>query len=390
MAGRLLALDGLRGGLALYVLAGHTLPFLALPPMLGSLRSAFSHGHAAVALFFMLSGLVILSSVERASSQPRPVTRFLLARAGRLLPVYGAALALAVVALSLGNPFTAMPWLPTGSAARDMMESAWPADWPLHLAGHALLLQGLLPPALLPDATFSILGPAWSLSTEWQFYALASLAMAALGERATDPRALSAWVILLLLLGLIGIASAGLPPSWQCGRGFLPKESWFFALGIASFALQRQPTAASARILMAVTLAAACVMSGIETKPAAALAPLVWLLCFACQHPALAPAFGRAVLNAGYRLLTAPMLLWTGRISYPLYLSHAPVQRLLMLWLAPRAEGDWHRFTLSFAGPAIALPLLVALILHHGLEKPLRFRLSLYASASNTSAAGPL
>jgi peptidoglycan/LPS O-acetylase OafA/YrhL len=107
-------------------------------------------------------------------------------------------------------------------------------------------------------------------------------------------------------------------------------------------------------------------------------------------------------LHLGYRLLTSRLLLWAGRLSYSLYLIHAPVQRLLMLWLAPHANGDWSRFTLSFLGPAIALPLLAALAVHKIVEEPcrgwthrramrdapLRVRLPLYASGSNTSAAG--
>ena len=391
MANRLLALDGLRGALALYVLAGHTTPFLDLPPALAALRPALSHGHAAVALFFILSGLVILGSIARAASQPRPVAHFLLARAVRLLPVYGIALVLAAIALGLGNPFPDMPWLLADSPAHQMMESGWPADWPGHLASHALLLQGLLPPALLPDATFSILGPAWSLSTEWQFYVLAALALATCGRRVTEPAHLRVWVIALLLLGVLGLAMAALPPSWQAGRGFLPCESWFFALGIASFAQQNPHTASiRTRIVFAATLVAACVMSGIETRWATGLAPLIWAVILGCQNPGWAPLAARPLLHLGQRLLTTPVLLWVGRLSYPLYLTHAPVQRMLMLWLAPQAGGDWGRFTLSFVGPAIALPLLVALILHHSLEKPLRLRPMLSASASNTSAAGPL
>ncbi len=141
-------------------------------------------------------------------------------------------------------------------------------------------------------------------------------------------------------------------------------------------------------------------MGWIEANPASALIPLAWLLCLACQAPSLAPSITQAGLRLGYRLLTWPFLLWAGRISYPLYLTHMPVQRLLMLWLAPRADGDWSRFTLSYAGPAIALPLLVALIVHHMVEEPWRRRSHkgprpapplnqpLCASESNTSAAG--
>ncbi|MCB8879185.1 acyltransferase [Acidisoma cellulosilytica] len=400
MVGRFLALDGLRGLLALYILLGHTIPFLDLPPALAGLGDLLSHGRAAVALFFVLSGLVILGSIEKFATLPHPTARFLLARAGRLIPVYALALALAALALSLGDPFPAMGWLSPGGAAHDIVESGWPHSALWHVMAHALLLQGLLPPALLPNAEFSILGPAWSLSTEWQFYALAGLALASFGRRVTSTVGLRYCVTTLLLLGILGLGNDALPAEWQFGRAFLPQEAWYFALGIASFGLMRRPDDRAARILVALTLTASCIMSGVGTNPAAVLVPLAWVLCLICQNPTRAPSVVRAACHWGYRLLTSPILLWAGRMSYALYLTHAPVQRLLMLWLAPRADGDWHRFTLSFMGPAIALPLLVALVVHHRWEEPVRhwsqrratakdaFRLRPYASDSNTSAAG--
>jgi peptidoglycan/LPS O-acetylase OafA/YrhL len=169
MKARLRALDGLRGVLALYILLGHTAPFLRLPPACGGVAAALSHGRGAVELFFVLSGMVILRSLGAGSARVN-AGPFLAARAGRLLPVYALALALAVVALSCGNPFAAMPYLLGSAAARDIAETVWPRPWLAHLAAHMTLTQGALPPALLPDAEFTILGPAWSLSTEWQFY----------------------------------------------------------------------------------------------------------------------------------------------------------------------------------------------------------------------------
>lgn len=54
---RLECLDGLRGVLAVYVMLGHMAPFAALPSWIAG---SLSHGGAAVDVFFMLSGLVIL------------------------------------------------------------------------------------------------------------------------------------------------------------------------------------------------------------------------------------------------------------------------------------------------------------------------------------------
>ena len=66
-----------------------------------------------------------------------------------------------------------MPWAGQSAAA------IWPVGLPpafgWHLLAHILLLQGVLPQGLLPYAYVTLLGPAWSLSTEWQFYLLIGL-----------------------------------------------------------------------------------------------------------------------------------------------------------------------------------------------------------------------
>jgi peptidoglycan/LPS O-acetylase OafA/YrhL len=402
MSNRFLAMDGLRGLLALYILAGHTVPFIDLPPALSALKAVLSHGHAAVAVFFVLSGLVILSSVDRFSDLSQPALRFLMARARRLMPVYLLALIVSAFALSLGDPLSTMPWLPRDGGAREILATGWPTQWFWHIASHALLLQGLLPPALLPDAAFSILGPAWSLSTEWQFYALVTVTLMIRASRGTTDIRLRNTTLALLLLGLFGLGTGLLPSRWQCGRAFLPQEAAYFALGVASLALLRGPSAPLARWLFIGTLIATCLTSLAATNRATIVIPLVWTGCLAIQNPILAPSCIRAGLCLGYRLLTSPGLLWAGRISYSLYLTHAPIQRLLMLWLAPGADGDWSRFTASFLGPAIALPLLVALAVHHTVEERCHrwsrrratekgvsmFKWPLYGSGSNTSAAG--
>ena len=54
---RLECLDGLRGALAIYVMLGHMAPFATMPAWL---QRALSHGGAAVDVFFILSGFVII------------------------------------------------------------------------------------------------------------------------------------------------------------------------------------------------------------------------------------------------------------------------------------------------------------------------------------------
>jgi peptidoglycan/LPS O-acetylase OafA/YrhL len=381
MAGRLRALDGLRGLLALYILAGHTVPFLSLPARLGWIGGIVAHGRGAVDLFFILSGMVILRSLDGGNLSQVSARSFLAARAGRLLPVYGLALSFAAAVLCLGDPFAAMGWLPPTGAAHDIAEAHWPQPWLAHLAAHATLTQGLLPPALLPNAEFSILGPAWSLSTEWQFYLLVA-ALVALAARHRIRATVPAIVLGLILLGLLGIATDLLPQDWRLGRAFLPREAWYFALGVASHGLLAAPGRNRSRLLYLLASIAAAAL-GCETRLGAALIPVLWSLCLLCEA-AVIPRFVRPLRW----VLTTPPMLWFGAISYPLYLIHAPVQRLFMLALAPFADGSWSTFTWIWGPPAILVPILVAYTLHRWVEVPFWRRSRSWAAALPNATHG--
>lgn len=391
MSYRMRALDGLRGLLALYILAGHTVPFLWLPPDCGWLAGLVSHGRAAVDLFFALSGLVILRALEQDDrpGQLGPVP-FLALRAGRLLPVYAIALGLACLGLAAGNPFAVMPWLGPDSPAHAVLEAQWPPQPAWHLATHLLLLHGVLPPLLLPGGEYAILGPAWSLSTEWQFYTLIALCLGAAPRLLTQGGARA--TILVLLLGALGCGIAALPAPWQFGHAFLPREAWYFALGMASHALlSGRMRAGDFAIILTGTIG----LSGITGGLGAMAVPIVWVVCLRAEQPK------NGVDRAWRQLLLAPPLLWCGRMSYSLYLIHAPVQRFLMLAIAPWSGGNERLFTLLWILPGVLLPLLAAALIHRGVEEPVRLwsrtrilgaarpRVTPFGSGSNTSAAGP-
>src|SRR4051794_11636844 len=120
---RLECLDGLRGVLAVYVMLGHMAPFSALPAWI---VVPLSHGGAAVDVFFILSGLVILRSLEGCAFQARP---FLISRTARIFPVFLVMLAIGVTVQPLPANFQAMPWVAPDSLALDIWSQGWPAAW---------------------------------------------------------------------------------------------------------------------------------------------------------------------------------------------------------------------------------------------------------------------
>ena len=206
---RLECLDGLRGVLAVYVMVGHMAPFSALPDWTIRL---LSHGGAAVDVFFVLSGMVIVRSLESHGYAARP---FLVARVARIFPVYLAMFAVAVAAQAVPVSFAAMPWIGPDSLARDIWASGWPAHWGVEIAAHLTMTHGLFPNGVLPDVWVSFLGAAWSLSTEWQFYVLA-LVWGRLGPRLPRVGGLAAFLMVLAGAGLVW--DLGAPEAWRFSR----------------------------------------------------------------------------------------------------------------------------------------------------------------------------
>jgi peptidoglycan/LPS O-acetylase OafA/YrhL len=325
---RLARMDGLRGVLAVYVMLGHALPLAALPDWV---QAPFSHGEAAVDLFFALSGLVIAQSLARFQGRFAP---FMAARARRLLPVYFVALAFGIGVTALGDPLAAAPW--AGQAARDIFAPALPPNLLAHVVAHLTLTQGIIPQAWLPYAYVTLLGPAWSLSTEGQFYALIGWA----GPRAL-PRLALALLLAALVWHMLGLGT-------YFSRAALPDAAAYFALGIASALLLRGEDTA----LFGGCLAGACAVAGAGK----AIIPLLWAVAML----ALARPWGRVLEHRA--------LLALGAISYPLYLINEPVERLAAL-----AVGAGHGpvlFTLLYLPLALGGALAAALLLHRLVEEP--------------------
>ena len=165
-------------------------------------------------------------------------------------------------------------------------------------------------------------------------------------------------------LALAGRVYAGFAPSsWQFGRAFLPNQAAYFALGIAAARLWRG-TGGKPLFLVALAVAIGIGLShgtGGWGAIGKALPPLVWVLALAAQR---APA--NRFLRPFAHVLGHPVLLWLGAISYPLYLVNEPAQRALALMLG---GADPAQFALLWGGLAIAVPVGLAAVLHHAVER---------------------
>jgi len=367
---RMRCLDGLRGLLACYVMLSHTLPFAPLPAWLHWL---FQHGGAAVDVFFILSGLVIVQSLDNFGYRARP---FLIARVARIYPVFLVVFALAVAVQPLATGFERMAWIDADSPARYIWSGGWPANWRVFVVTHLTMTHGLFPNGVVPDVWVGFLGAAWSLSTEWQFYLLALLIGARLGLRGM------AWAFLAVSVAAIAWQQE-VPAAWQFSRAFLPNKAQYFALGVVSAVVVREGWKSYWPVFVGVLVLCAA-QGGIDKL----LPPLAWTLCLAVQcsilpRPLREGAGGRGLgrgsidplsLSSPLRWVAAVLqsrsLVWLGAVSYCTYLVNEPVQKLLGVALAMLAHGDATLFTALWIPGAIILPILAAWWLHEWIELP--------------------
>lgn len=352
---RLECLDGLRGLLAVYVMLSHMAPFAMLPAWIAH---PLSHGGAAVDVFFMLSGLVIVGSLDKYQHQPRP---FLIARAARIYPVFLVVFAFAIIVQPLPRGLEAMTWLPPDGLARGLWAEGWPNHWPVDVLAHLTMTHGLFPNFTFPYIWVSLLGAAWSLSTEWQFYVLALWFGRCWGTWPGGLRKM-AWA-------LLGIAAVGwvwhalTPETWGFSRAFLGNKGHYFALGVVSALIVRDRASGwPAYIPVLVATLALCWLHG---GPVKLLPPLLWTLCLTIQ---LWPHLLGFSLPA--RVLRSAPMQWLGALSYCIYLTNEPIQKLFGITLVWLVQGDALLFTAIWLPGAFLLPLLASAWLHRWVELP--------------------
>ena len=345
------ALTGLRFFAALHVALYH-----AVRPLLrhadDPLTSLMAAGPAAVTLFFVLSGFVLVHSATDVDHVPlRP---FLAARFARIVPVYLLALVLVV---------------PLGIAARARGLVVDPlGGWSL-----ALVATGLQ--AFVPDAALRWNAPAWSVSCELFFYALLPFVLpllARLPRRALARSATVAWVlglvapVLYLVVDPDGLhgPQPGDDGLWLHVVQFNPLlrlpdfivgvvVGWWWRRG------GRLPTSSLSWAALA-AIFGTVVVAGVSAVPRllvhnGLLAPLfaVMILAFATTSGPLTS------------LLSSAPAVRLGEASYALYLLHVPA----MMWATAAHKG---RLEPAVAVVVVLATIPVGLVLNVLFERPLR------------------
>jgi peptidoglycan/LPS O-acetylase OafA/YrhL len=320
---RLRELDSLRGIAACLVLLYH-FSYQNDPQKVWPFRIPW--GHFGVELFFVISGFVILMTIERSGR----VSEFVISRVTRLYPAYWCALLFTTAVLLLLVPSEVHP---------------------VQFVANLTMMQTLV---RIP----SIDGSYWTLAVEMVFYG-----WIVVWFRFRDVRRPIEWYCLGWMGVTAAIRAAFLLKHMEMPRlfatPFLLNYSQFFAIGICQYRLYTR----QANALTGVTIAAGCLMSlfgGADTSlnPGPVVYLIVTCVVTACVYLAS---------QSRLSLLRNPVLLFFGDISYPLYLIHQRVGEEVSSWTRAHHWPEWVSI------PSIlALLVTVAWLIHDRVEVPAR------------------
>lgn len=327
-------LTALRGIVALWVVVYHLVGSLEASGLTdgpnGALANLTRGGQFGVDIFFMLSGYVITMSYEQ-----RGYLSFVGRRCARIFPLH------VVVMLAMAVGVTAIARL--GVTPRD--EKYFSAD----TFGFALTLTNTwfgLPP--------SWNNPTWSLSVEFGIYLAFPMLFALLPKTGACRLAVMAACLLAdsATLSLIGFSITGVGAMLRgvlgfCAGAMLRLGGW--NAGICS------PTAIGAAILLLCALGQ------------------YWLAVFPAALLIITLADVRRRNSAFWLMSSAPMV-WLGRISFSVYLTHVPLL-ILFTVVAKRSGGVANGHVYVSALAFVSIVILVASVTFVIVERPSRILL---------------
>ena len=355
--GRLLEFEGLRGLLSWWVVVCHILQQAGYNEAgLGRGLRVLIHGDYAVEVFILLSGFVIHKLWH---DKHEPYTVFITRRFLRLWPAYAVCLlgALAVrpcIAVILAHAPLGVP--PASTEHLAALQQNWQHEedhFAGHLLAHAPMLHSAIPESILPLSSVALLGPAWSISLEWQFYLIAPLLFWFLQKGGSF-----AWLIFAGVAG-VGWMLRYSPPLniWFPMEAFLPQKLLLFGVGMISHQVWASQEVSAERAAPALFGLAVLVLFISLSIPLA-----LWIAVLASVF-ASQGWLKSALTSAPFQFL--------GRISYSTYLGH-----MLVLWAVqplifralPAINAPQMLITLFVVG--VPLILLLSALLHRWIEAP--------------------
>jgi peptidoglycan/LPS O-acetylase OafA/YrhL len=342
--------EGLRGAMASWVVLGHA--FSALPVGTDGLRGSL-YNVEAVDVFIALSGFVIFSLLDR--QQNTSYFQYIVARFFRIFPVYFLVLILSTICLKF-DQYAIMNY-PGGTETpkRLMLISVAQRNLAPHFLAHLTMLQGLIPGRFLRDSSFTLVGQAWSISVEWQFYLIAPFLFMWIST-------LRRWQS-LVALGLV--ATGSMIYGHFTDSGFAGNNMGMFAIGFASYFFYRSDFSKINVNLIRIGFVAVAFF-GFFVQQSHFIGLAVWLSAFY----AVIAARRSGGQNLITRVFLLPPVLYVGRVSYSLYLVHMQVLFALM-WFFRDISVPVQIQYVALPAVCLATAIAVSAVVHHTIEAPL-------------------
>ncbi|MEJ3745059.1 acyltransferase [Actinomycetes bacterium KLBMP 9797] len=342
--GRLYALDLLRFGAAMFVVAYHFV-FANSTEVWGTntaslftspVRTLASYGWLGVELFFLISGFVICMSCWG-----RSLRDFFISRVVRLVPAYLVAVLLTAAVLSLWPPPKGSPNLPT-------------------IIGNLTMMQGLLGIQNIDD-------PYWTLLVELKFYLLFAIVVAF----GLTYRRVVLFCMLWATVAIFAYTAQFKPLSMAVE----PRYAAYFVAGVALYLIHRFGHSLLLWAIVALTFAVNAVSLERRVAPHRESGlPISWKVALLFLVIFYVLVIGVAL--GWFSRLRWRGLVTIGALTYPLYLLHMSNGRAVI-----RQFRDDLPAWVLLAG-VVAAALLLAYLVNRFVERPLSpiLRRQLHAS----------
>lgn len=314
-----------------------------------------------VDLFFILSGYVMLHSYGSRLATFGQAKLFIRARFARLYPLHVATLG-GFVAIEL------LKWTTVHFGIARIATTPFSTNNAKTLAVHLLLLQGM---GFEPQPTWN--PPAWSIGVEFWLYSVFAASMLLLKNRR-------------IAIAAVILAAVGIVASWNLEHSLNATTAHAFLRGLAGFftgVLIKSVNLRVPRSLFVPLLLAVLIYLHLKPGPG----PTDFLAI---------PLFAALISTGSDTNLPAPRpLVWTGKVSYSIYLVHQ-----LVIWCfefvlqyvlkTPRdgyyAVSPWTGDLLTVLLLAILLP--VTAVTYAKIEAPLRKALAPPQAQPHSSRIG--
>lgn len=342
------ALTSLRGVLALWVVFYHFWNDVdRLFPSMSALRPLMLEGHMAVPAFFMLSGFVLSYNYARRFTRLRgaEVLRFLVLRLARIYPVHLTTL-LVVLAMVAWSEAAGYQLDDRGYTLRDFV------------------LNVFLIHTWTPDFRLNWNYPSWSISSEWFAYILFPFMVRLLLCRLTTP--LRAGLFAAVSLGG-SIAMMLYWRPWPLFELLLVVPTFFAGAAVHWLLVGRYGICRSQVVKWLPEMLALLAVATPFVFPIQAGVAIL----FACF---LGLILLHAFLGANcHSVWTARPLVFLGKVSYSLYMTHTLAQKVLYR-LLPTSSFESASFPTRFGVLAVYALLILAACLasYYLVEKPSR------------------